>query len=176
MWRDRKRECKVEIQFLWGWARAHVQQRRCRRDLVVPTTESVLIRWTGLAPWDFEFPFPGSLTSTFLVGRAHLSSATERNGGGRAPMRQSAAAVDLLVPATTRSRHFTFRSIVSFHVSYFYSVHAFHVSCYCFMHTFSGGRAPTAAVAIWLCLPERKTLLIDNPMVRISLEGVGCRV
>ena len=26
----------------------------------------VLIWWTGLAPWEFEFPFPGSLTSTFL--------------------------------------------------------------------------------------------------------------
>ena len=25
----------------------------------------VMIRWTGLAPWKFEFPFPGSLTSTF---------------------------------------------------------------------------------------------------------------
>jgi len=23
----------------------------------------VMIRWTGLAPWEFEFPFPGSLTS-----------------------------------------------------------------------------------------------------------------
>jgi hypothetical protein len=22
--------------------------------------------WTGLAPWEFEFPFPGSLISTFL--------------------------------------------------------------------------------------------------------------
>jgi len=22
-----------------------------------------MIRWTGLAPWEFEFPFPGSLTS-----------------------------------------------------------------------------------------------------------------
>ena len=22
--------------------------------------------WTVLAPWEFEFPFPGSLTSTFL--------------------------------------------------------------------------------------------------------------
>ena len=29
----------------------------------------VMVRWTGLAPWEFEFPFPGSLTSTFLVGR-----------------------------------------------------------------------------------------------------------
>jgi len=27
----------------------------------------VMIRWTGLAPWEFGFPFPGSLTSTFLV-------------------------------------------------------------------------------------------------------------
>ena len=27
----------------------------------------VMIRWTGLAPWEFEFPFTGSLTSTFLV-------------------------------------------------------------------------------------------------------------
>ena len=26
----------------------------------------VMIRWTGLAPWEFEFLFPGSLTSTFL--------------------------------------------------------------------------------------------------------------
>ena len=24
-----------------------------------------MIWWTGLAPWEFEFPFPGSLTSTF---------------------------------------------------------------------------------------------------------------
>ena len=30
----------------------------------------VMIRWTGLAPWEFEFPFPGSLTSTFLTGGA----------------------------------------------------------------------------------------------------------
>ena len=29
----------------------------------------VVIRWTGLAPWEFESPFPGSLTSTFLVER-----------------------------------------------------------------------------------------------------------
>ena len=24
-----------------------------------------MVRWTGLAPWEFEFPFAGSLTSTF---------------------------------------------------------------------------------------------------------------
>jgi len=27
----------------------------------------VMFRWTALAPWEFEFPFPGSLTSTFLA-------------------------------------------------------------------------------------------------------------
>ena len=27
-----------------------------------------MIWWTGLAPWEFGFPFPGSLVSTFLVG------------------------------------------------------------------------------------------------------------
>ena len=26
----------------------------------------VMIRWTGLAPWEFKSPFTGSLTSTFL--------------------------------------------------------------------------------------------------------------
>jgi len=26
----------------------------------------VMIRWTGLAPWEFEFPFPGSLTYIYL--------------------------------------------------------------------------------------------------------------
>ena len=26
----------------------------------------VMTGWTGLAPWEFEFPFPDSLTSTFL--------------------------------------------------------------------------------------------------------------
>ena len=28
-----------------------------------------MIRRTGLAPWEFEFPFPGSLTSIFLGNR-----------------------------------------------------------------------------------------------------------
>ena len=26
----------------------------------------VMIKWTGLSQWEFEFPFPSSLTSTFL--------------------------------------------------------------------------------------------------------------
>jgi len=33
----------------------------------------VMIRWTGLAPWEFEFPFPGSLISTFAGAPAVTS-------------------------------------------------------------------------------------------------------
>ena len=36
----------------------------------------VMIKWTGLAPWEFEFPFPGSLASTFLG----LSMQVEEGG------------------------------------------------------------------------------------------------
>ena len=28
----------------------------------------VMIYWTGLAPWEFEFSFPGSFISAFLAG------------------------------------------------------------------------------------------------------------
>ena len=38
----------------------------------------VMIRWTGLALWEFEFPFPGSLTSTFLTGRTSTSQSRAR--------------------------------------------------------------------------------------------------
>jgi len=27
----------------------------------------VMIRWTGLAPWELEFPFPGSLRETQML-------------------------------------------------------------------------------------------------------------
>ena len=37
----------------------------------------VMIRWTGLAPWEFEFPFPGSLTSTFLDDLARVLNDEE---------------------------------------------------------------------------------------------------
>jgi hypothetical protein len=39
----------------------------------------VMIRWTGLAPWGFEFPSPCSLTSTFLGG---LDLGGTRSVGG----------------------------------------------------------------------------------------------
>jgi len=38
----------------------------------------VMIRWTGLAPWEFEFPFPGSLTSTFLASTLCTRSFNRR--------------------------------------------------------------------------------------------------
>ena len=35
----------------------------------------LMIMWTGLAPWEFEFSFPGSLISTFLAaGDLHGSA------------------------------------------------------------------------------------------------------
>ena len=34
-----------------------------------------MMRWTGLAPWEFEIPFTGSLTSAFLVPNTMLSTA-----------------------------------------------------------------------------------------------------
>ena len=43
----------------------------------------VMIRWTGLAPWEFEFPFPGSRTSTFIYTaftRRQVADAFCRDG------------------------------------------------------------------------------------------------
>jgi len=40
---------------------------------------TVMIRWTGLAPWEFEFPFPGSLTSTFLDSSGKPPGAPPRS-------------------------------------------------------------------------------------------------
>ena len=46
-----------------------------------------MIRWTDLAPWEFEFPVPGSLPSTFLVRGskgvlgAYLGAVEERGYG-----------------------------------------------------------------------------------------------
>jgi len=48
----------------------------------------VMIRRTGLAPWDFEFPFPGSLTSTFLEGASRDEArGFKRRGKGLQEMR-----------------------------------------------------------------------------------------
>ena len=42
----------------------------------------VMIRWTGLVPWEFEFPFPGSLTSTFLTPHRTLGAGAARSDAG----------------------------------------------------------------------------------------------
>jgi len=39
-----------------------------------------MIRWTGLAPWELEFSFPGSLAFTFLEARRTLGREREREG------------------------------------------------------------------------------------------------
>jgi hypothetical protein len=88
LWRD---PTSIKQQYIWGlepfftW-RAHVHGRvrahLRERDFFIANLlvrihyTIVMIRWTGLAPWEFEFPFPGSFTSTFLVHgrvRAHLN-------------------------------------------------------------------------------------------------------
>ena len=40
----------------------------------------VMICWIGLAPWEFEFFFPGSLTSTFLVQARKPGDAAQLGG------------------------------------------------------------------------------------------------
>jgi hypothetical protein len=44
-------------------------ERHCFTDNLLVRIHFIIgmMRWTGLAPWEFEFPFPGSFTSTFLV-------------------------------------------------------------------------------------------------------------
>jgi len=42
----------------------------------------VMIRWTGLAPWDFGLSFPGSLISTFLVNLRIVGQPGPRRAGG----------------------------------------------------------------------------------------------
>ena len=60
----------------------HVPLRRRERELFIDNllvrihNTIVMIGWTGLAPWEFEFPFAGSLTSTFLPSCAeHAAGA-----------------------------------------------------------------------------------------------------
>ena len=54
--------------------RIHLKERECFID-------NLLVRihrcfwWTGLAPWEFEFPVPGSLISTLL---SHLIERDNR--------------------------------------------------------------------------------------------------
>jgi len=40
-----------------------------------------MVRRTGLAPWEVKFPFPGSLTSTFLPLQVELGEPRGRDAG-----------------------------------------------------------------------------------------------
>ena len=52
----------------------------CIDNLLVRTHFTiVMVGWTGLAPWEFEFPFPGSRASTFQAALQHLGG---RDGVG----------------------------------------------------------------------------------------------
>jgi len=63
----------------------------------------VMIRWTGLAPWGFEFPFPGSLTSAFLS-----RGCTE----GRArPWRAQSSSREPSSRPTTRYEYVTYKTV-----------------------------------------------------------------
>jgi len=44
-----------------------------------------MIKWTGLAPCEFEFPFPGSLISTFQGSQEKLSSLSSHIEGCSRP-------------------------------------------------------------------------------------------
>ena len=49
------------------WAREREREREFFIDNLLVRVHFIIVmmRWTGLAPWEFDFPFPGSLTSTF---------------------------------------------------------------------------------------------------------------
>ena len=48
--------------------KSHTPERELFIDNLLVRIDFIIemIWWTGLAPWEFEFPFPGSRTSTFL--------------------------------------------------------------------------------------------------------------
>ena len=63
---------------------------------------TVMIRWTGLAPWEFEFLFPGSLTSTFLLALAGTDGAAASAGGVRGQQPRSGGRTRESPPHGTR--------------------------------------------------------------------------
>ena len=77
----------------------------------------VIIRLTGLAPWDFSFPFPGSLTSTFLdAPEMSLQYSPEPARGGGEGLKagdQNGNADNGLVLRTLSSKAVTLRQSLS---------------------------------------------------------------
>ena len=61
-----------EPYILWTSSR---QRKFCIDNLLVRIhVIIVMIQWTGLAPWELKFPYPGSLTSTFQGQLIHSIS------------------------------------------------------------------------------------------------------
>jgi len=64
----------------WNRPTTHTVDAPAERELCIDNLPVrihfiiVSIRWTGLAPWEFEFPFPGSLASTFPYVTSHPES------------------------------------------------------------------------------------------------------
>ena len=52
--------------YLTPWPSVAPLAERESSLLTIYWSECTMIRWTGLGPWESEFPFTGSLTSTFL--------------------------------------------------------------------------------------------------------------
>jgi len=68
---------------------------------------------TGLAPWDLEFPFPGSLISTLLAGARWLQLGNARTTPGRATAHTESCITETFIAARKESlsTHNTHRSV-----------------------------------------------------------------
>jgi len=62
-----------------------------------------MIKWTGLAPLEFEFPFPGSLTSTFLVGKSTVYGKGESTARCRIVKMERACSHHICAPEKTKT-------------------------------------------------------------------------
>ena len=74
----------ISAKLLFGRLRASTREREFFLDnpLVRIYFISEMIWWTGLAPWEFEFPFPGSIISTFLASLRWPALATPDSSQG----------------------------------------------------------------------------------------------
>ena len=60
-----------------GYGRSSIKNLLVQIQFITET-----IRWTGLAPWEFEISFLDSLTSTFLVWQCTLHAFVRVAGSG----------------------------------------------------------------------------------------------
>ena len=62
---------------------SHLRERESFIDNLLVQIRFIImmIRWTGLAPWEFEFPFPDSLTSSSLADRLCANADHGRENG-----------------------------------------------------------------------------------------------